>query len=83
MLLAVRDRGEWIHAVLCRNVPGGEDAADAIIVGKLLTQAARSDALLFEGWIKLMTDFTVRAVQSYFNCEVDRIETRRRPRPLN
>lgn len=50
--LAVRDRGEWIEAILCPNEPDGDKAEDAVVLGRLLASAAQMDRQLFEEWWK-------------------------------
>lgn len=81
--LAVRDRGEWIDAILCVNDPGSEDLPDAFVVSKLSKVAAQKDRQIFEDWVKVLTAFTNRAVQSITGIEVVKTEIIRLGRPSN
>lgn len=62
--LATRSNGDWIEAVICFNVPGGESLPDALLISTLSVQAARKDRQLFEDWKKGLMSYLGRFVQS-------------------
>lgn len=74
--LAVRCRGEWIHAIWCVNEPGAEDSPEAMTVSKLATWAADKDRQLFEEWVKVLNAWMGRTVQSFLGSavQVERID---------
>jgi hypothetical protein len=79
--LAVRDRGEWIDAIMCIGGPGAEDGPDAVVLSKLSRSAAEKDRQAFEEWVKAMTGLMVRFAQSVTGIKVDRVEVARKSKP--
>lgn len=75
------NRGEWIVAIFCENVPGAEDSPDALEVSRLRTAIADADRTVFEEWVQVLIKWQERLTQSVTGLEVTRSEIIRKLKP--